>query len=85
MKRLWGSETRFPSCGGRVAHMNQHGKRPVRWWNAVVAIRVPFDTPEEARDAFTDDETIDRLFDIFGNNATIGGTVEEAVEGVWPF
>ena len=48
-------------------------------------IRVPFDTPEEARGAFIDDETIDRLLDIFGNNATISGTVEEAVEGVWPF
>lgn len=33
---------------------------------------------------FIDDETIDRLFDIFGNYATIGGTTEEAVEGVWP-
>ncbi len=60
-------------------------KQPDRWWNAVIEIRIPFDTFEEARHAFTDDDTIDRLFDIFGNNATIGGSVEEAVEGVWPF
>ena len=31
------------------------------------------------------DETIDRLLDTFGNNAAISGTVEEAIEGVWPF
>ncbi len=63
--------------------MGDDRQPPDRWWNAV--IEVPFDTPEQAREAFTDDETIDRLVNIFGSNATIGGTVEEAVEGVWPF
>jgi hypothetical protein len=43
-----------------------------RWWNCVVEVTVPFDTPEEARNAFTDDETIDRLFEILGNSAVIG-------------
>ncbi len=40
-----------------------------RWWNCVVEVTVPFDTSEEAKNAVTDDETIDRLFEIFGNNA----------------
>jgi hypothetical protein len=51
-----------------------------RWWNAVVEIWIPFDTPEEAREAFTDDDTLDRLFEIFGENTVIGGRIEEAVE-----
>jgi hypothetical protein len=59
--------------------------QPDRWWNAVSEIRVPFDTPEDARAAFEDDDTFDRLFEIFGDNATIGGRIEQAVEGVWPY
>jgi hypothetical protein len=55
-----------------------------RWWNAVVEIRVPFDTPEQARDAFVDDDTVDALYAIFGGSATLSGYVEEFVEGVWP-
>lgn len=51
-----------------------------RWWNFVVEVRVPFDTPEEAREAFTDEETIDRLFEIFGTSAVISGRVEEATD-----
>lgn len=51
-----------------------------RWWNCVVEVTVPFDSEEEARNAFTDDETIDRLFEIFGNNAVIGGRIEEATD-----
>jgi hypothetical protein len=49
-----------------------------RWWNCVIEITVPFDTAEEARNAFTDEETIDRLFEIFGNNVVMGGRIEEA-------
>jgi hypothetical protein len=37
-----------------------------RWWNCVIEVTVPFDTPENARNAFTDEGTIDRLFEIFG-------------------
>ena len=48
-----------------------------RWWNCVVEVTVPFDK-EEARNAFTDDETIDHLFGIFGESAVIGGRIEEA-------
>ena len=51
-----------------------------RWWNAVVEVTVPFDTAEEAREAFTDDDTIDRLFEIFGSNAVIGWRIEEVIE-----
>jgi hypothetical protein len=51
-----------------------------RWWNCVVEIVVPFDTPEEARNAYTDDETLDRLFEIFGENVVISGRVEEATD-----
>jgi hypothetical protein len=51
-----------------------------RWWNCVVEVTVPFDTAEEARNAFTDDETLDALFALFGENAVIGGRVEEATD-----
>ena len=51
-----------------------------RWWNLTVEVTVPFDTPEEARNAFTDDETIEALFAIFGASAVIGGRVEEATD-----
>ncbi len=51
------------------------GKQPERWWNAVVEVTVPFDTAEEAREAFTDDDTIDRLFDIFEQPATSAAEV----------
>jgi len=51
-----------------------------RWWNCVVEITVPFDTPEEAMTAFTDDETIGRLFEIFGGDAVISGRIEEATD-----
>jgi hypothetical protein len=51
-----------------------------RRWNCVVEIVVRFDTPEEARDAYTDDETLDRLFEIFGENVLISGWVEEATD-----
>jgi hypothetical protein len=54
-----------------------------RWWNAVVEITVPFDTREEAMEAFTDDDTLDCLFDIFGGSAVIGGRIEEAVGEGW--
>ena len=37
-----------------------------RWWNAVVEIMVPFDTEEEARNAFTNNETIEAVIAIFG-------------------
>jgi hypothetical protein len=56
-----------------------------RWWNAVVEIMVPFDTEEEARNAFRDDETIEAVFAIFGPPAVMSFRVEEAVEGVWPY
>ena len=55
-----------------------------RWWNAVIEIRVPFDTAEEA-EAFPDGDVIDRLIEILGRNVSIGGRIEEAVEGVWPY
>jgi hypothetical protein len=51
-----------------------------RWWNCIVEITVPFDTPEEARNAFNDDETIEALFKIFGTSAVIGGRIEEATD-----
>jgi hypothetical protein len=44
----------------------------------LIEVVVPFDTPEEARNAHTDDETIDRLFEIFGNNVVISVRIEEA-------
>jgi hypothetical protein len=51
-----------------------------RWWNCIVEVRVAFDSPEEARNAFTGDETIDRLFEIFGDSAVITGRIEEATD-----
>jgi hypothetical protein len=50
------------------------------WWNCVVEVTLPFDTQEEALNAFTDDETIAALFAILGENAVIGGRVEEATD-----
>jgi hypothetical protein len=51
-----------------------------RWWNCVVEVTVPFDTPEEARSAFNDEATIDALFEIFGNDVVISGRIEEATD-----
>lgn len=51
-----------------------------RWWNCVIEVVVPFDTPEEARNPFTDDDTLDALFKLFGNSAVISGRVEEATD-----
>jgi hypothetical protein len=55
------------------------------WWNARVEIVVPFDTPEEAAAAFRNDETMDRLYELFGDSAVMRFDVEEAVEGAWPY
>lgn len=55
-----------------------------RWWNAVIEITVPFDTAEEAI-AFSHGEVVERLVEILGPTASVGGTVEEAVEGIWPY
>jgi hypothetical protein len=41
-----------------------------RWWNCVIEIRVPFDTREEARTAYNDNEVIEALFAIFGTKLT---------------
>ena len=51
-----------------------------RWWNCVIEVTVPFDTPEDARNAFTGEGTINRLFEILRNNAVIGERIQEAME-----
>jgi hypothetical protein len=54
--------------------------RPIKGNACLIEVVVPFDTPEEARNAHADDETIDRLFEIFGNNVVISVRIEEATD-----
>lgn len=52
----------------------------MKWWNAVTEIRVPFDTRDEAIAGTVTDEQYAILIELFGEDALVGGHIEEVEE-----
>jgi hypothetical protein len=57
----------------------------MKWWNLVIEVTVPFDTREEAMAYRDRDDWADSVFELFGDNAVIGGCIEEADSEKWPW
>jgi hypothetical protein len=56
-----------------------------KWWNLVITVTLPFDTQEEAMAYRDRDSWPEALWDLFGENTVIGGRIEEADSGKWPW